>query len=118
MSAPELIARCFAVRTAGHLSHLATRSYSQHMALQTFYEDILDATDEFAEVYQGLQGHIATYPPIKLPSGNPAAYIQDMNDWLEENGAECADGDSALQSLIDVITAVCAHALYRLKFLE
>lgn len=118
MSAPEIIARCFAARTAAHLTHLSTRSYAQHMALQTFYDDILEATDEFAEVYQGLKGHVNSYPAIKVPTGNPVAYIQALTDWLQEYGPECADGNSAIQSLIDVITAVCAQALYRLKFLE
>lgn len=117
MSAPELIARCFAARTASHLSHLATRSYSQHMALQTFYEEILDATDEFAEVYMGLEGHIDTFPPLKPPTGKPVDYIQELADWLVDNGPDCAEGVSALQSLVDVISAACAHALYRLKFL-
>lgn len=118
MSAPELIARCFAVRTASHLSHLATRSYSEHMALQTFYEEILEATDEFAEVYMGLNSHIASWPTVKLPTGKAVDYITELTDWLEENGPECAEGISALQSLVDVISAACAHALYRLRFLS
>ena len=117
MSAPELVARCFAVRTASHLSHLSTRSYSEHMALQTFYEEILDAADEFAEVYMGLNNHIAAWPAVKPPTGKAVDYITELTDWLEEYGAECADGNSALQSLIDVISAACAHALYRLRFL-
>ena len=118
MSAPELVARCFAVRTASHLSHLASRSYSEHMALQTFYEEILEATDEFAEVYMGLEGHISSWPAVKLPTGKAVEYIKDLADWLEEYGPECAEKNSALQSLIDVLTAVCAHALYRLRFLS
>lgn len=118
MSAPELVARCFALRTASHLSHLSTRDYSEHMALQTFYEEILDATDEFAEVYMGLEGHIATWPTVKLPTGKAVDYIREMADWLEEYGPECAEKNSALQSLVDVISTACAHALYRLRFLS
>lgn len=118
MSAPELVARCFAVRTASHLSHLSARSYSEHMALQTFYEDILEATDEFAEVYMGSTDRIAAWPTVKLPAGKPVDYIGELTEWLEEYGPECADENSALQSLIDVITTVCAQALYRLRFLS
>lgn len=118
MSAPELVARCFAVRTASHLSHLASRSYSEHMALQTFYEEILEATDEFAEVYMGVFGHISSWPAVKPPTGKAAAYISALADWLEEYGPECAEKNSALQSLIDVISTSCAQALYRLRFLS
>jgi hypothetical protein len=87
------------------------------MALQTFYEEILEATDEFAEVCMGVDGRISTFPPMKPCSGKAVDYIQELMDWLADYGPECADGSSALQSLIDVLTAVCAHALYRLKFL-
>lgn len=118
MAAPELIARCLAVSTASHLSHLSTRSYADHMALQMFYKQLQEATDEFAEVYTGLDGPITSFPALKPPTGKPDTYIKELADWLVSYGPECADGNSALQSLIDAITAVCGQALYRLKFLE
>ena len=48
-----LIAICFESRTKVHMAHLQTTSYSQHKALESYYEDIIPATDKFAEAYQG-----------------------------------------------------------------
>jgi hypothetical protein len=51
--AAELVMRCFHSRTAAHVLHLKSKSYSEHMALHDFYDEIVDLTDAFAEMYQG-----------------------------------------------------------------
>ena len=74
-AAAEFVARAFAARTAAHLAHLKSRSYAAHMALEGFYEDIIDVADRFCEVYQGLfdlkkrangSGHAAGKPARRL----------------------------------------------------
>ena len=45
----ELVARVFALRNAAHLEHWATNSFSKHMALGSFYDDIIDKTDKLVE---------------------------------------------------------------------
>lgn len=131
-AAPELIARCFAARTAAHFAHLAADSYAVHMALEGFYEDIIPATDEFAEVYQGVFGKIEDYPAIKPLSTQPIQMLRALRDWIVMNKEECCEchdenaeqgeGDdpdcSELANLIDNILAVVDRALYKLKFLK
>jgi DNA-binding ferritin-like protein len=133
--APELIARCFAARTAAHFAHLSTNSHAVHMALESFYEDIIPVTDEFAEVYQGVFGKIEDYPAIKPLATNPVQMIRALRDWIVMNREECCEahdedaedaeqgeGDdpdcSELANLIDNILAVIDRALYKLKFLK
>lgn len=113
-----LVARCFAARTAAHMAHFKTRSYSQHMALQTFYEDILDPVDEFCEVYMGFSGRIASYPAVPVPTTEPIVFINDLAEWLEEHRSECSDAHPSLGNIIDNISAVCAQAVYRLENLK
>ena len=52
----ELVERVFCARNASHLEHWATDSFSIHMALGEFYDEIVDKIDEIVEVYQGSYG--------------------------------------------------------------
>ena len=60
--AAQLVAKCLAVRTAAHYAHFKSRSYARHVALGDFYDDLLDAVDEFAEVYMGVEGRLESFP--------------------------------------------------------
>lgn len=129
MSCTQFIIQSFAVRDAAHLAHLTSRSYSEHMALDTFYNAILDLTDKFAEVYTGLTGKIPKYPPLK-----PLDYddtVELLEDYLalvkEEQGdgdddAKEADGDAddsqALLNILAEMEELTAQTLYKLKFLK
>lgn len=117
-TAAQLVARCFAARTAAHLAHFSTKSYSRHIALNEFYDEIIDAADEFAEVYMGLEGLITAYPTVPVPSGAPQDFIRDLVKWLEANRAGAAAGHRALENLVDNITAVAARTLYKLENLR
>lgn len=112
-AAPELIARCFAARTAAHLAHLRCKSYACHVALQEFYEAVVDKADAFAECYQGVFGVIPSYPATPLPAGELGP-IKELREWLVENRAKAARGQRELENLIDEITAVCDRAIYKI----
>ena len=53
MKASNLVGTLFLARDVAHSVHLNTRSYSKHKALRHFYEDVIEATDKFAEACQG-----------------------------------------------------------------
>lgn len=111
--APELVARCFAARTAAHFAHLKTRGYACHVALNEFYDSIVDATDGFIECYQGVFGIIASYPDVPLPSGELGP-IKELREWIAENRDAIARGQRELENLIDEITTVCDRAIYKI----
>ena len=62
--ASEMFARCRALATTTHFAHLSTDSFSEHTALATFYEEIVETVDKFCEAYIGLYGKFITLPPI------------------------------------------------------
>jgi hypothetical protein len=115
--AAEVIVRCFEARTCAHLAHLKTKSYSAHVALQEFYEAVLDKADAFAECYQGVFGRITDYPTYACSSGEITP-IKELREWLAENRSNAARGQRELENLLDEITAICDRALYKLANLS
>lgn len=116
--AAQLVARLFAARTAAHMAHFKTRSYAAHVALQAFYEDIVEAADSFCEAYQGLFAVIDEYPEVPIPAADPLIFLVDLADWLKANRTKACAGESALENIVDEAIATTAQALYRLRFLK
>ena len=47
----HLISLLFLARDLAHREHLRTKSFAQHMALNTFYNEIVENADAIAEAY-------------------------------------------------------------------
>ena len=119
MKASEFVGMLFLARDVAHSVHLNTRSYSKHVALNVFYDEIIDHADAFAEAYQGRHGLIG---PIALHSAkktnNIVEFLQDQLDEIEKGRYDVADkSDSSLQQLIDNIVELYLTTLYKLRFL-
>jgi DNA-binding ferritin-like protein len=119
MSCNEFVGHLFLARDITHSVHLNTRSYAKHVALNEFYDNIVDLADKFAEAYQGRHGLIG---PIKLQS---TPKTTNVTEFLEASLADvedmrykvCDKSDSALQNIIDEIVGQYLSTLYKLKFL-
>jgi hypothetical protein len=119
MKACDFVGMLFLARDVAHSVHLNTRSYSKHVALNTFYDEIIDLADGFAEAYQGRKGLIG---PISLMSAkkttNIIEFLQDQLKEIEDCRYEVADKtDTPLQNLIDGIIELYLSTLYKLRFL-
>jgi roadblock/LC7 domain-containing protein len=115
----ELVARCFAARTAMHMAHLLASSYAAHMALGDFYDDIASAADKFAECHMGIEGKFTGFPAIAVDQTlTPIEYLPKLHGWIENNRTACADGSTELANIIDEILAVIDRTFYKLKFLK
>lgn len=112
----KLIERSFALRNAAHGAHWKTKSYSEHKALGSFYEDLVDKLDNYVEVYQGMFGVIKDETPDEVKDIK-AELNRDMV-WLDENRAELARGVTALENIIDEMVAAYARTLYKLENLR
>jgi DUF1680 family protein len=89
------------------------------MALNIFYDRIIDAADDFVETYQGRHGLVG---PITLHSAkktsNVIEFLEDSLAQVEAARYEvCDKSDTALQQLIDNIVEIYLRTLYKLKFL-
>ena len=118
-TAADFVGTLFLARDVAHSVHLNTRSFSKHMALNTFYDSIIDHADAFAEAYQGRHGLIG---PISLMS---AKKTTNIIEFLESSLADVEEmrykvvkkEDTSLQQLIDNIVELYLTTLYKLKFL-
>ena len=115
----EFIGMLFLARDVTHSVHLNTRSYAKHVALNGFYDGIIDLADKFAEAYQGKYGLIG---PIALMSAkktnNIVDFLQGQADDIEAMRYDVVDKDcTPLQNIIDEIFALYYTTLYKLKFL-
>jgi len=116
----EFIATLFLSRELAHRYHLATKSYSQHKALQNFYENILDLTDDLAEMVQGTHG-LLDIPILteKNKYKEPLYCIADKLQYVENNRYKAfSKNDTALQNKIDEIVAVFLRTIYKLENLK
>jgi hypothetical protein len=119
MKCADFVGLLFLGRDVAHSVHLNTRSYAKHMALQGFYEGIVDLADSFAEAYQGKYGLIGG---ITLQSAKKTAniveFLQDQLDEIEANRYKVVDKDcTALQNIIDEIVGLYLSTIYKLRFL-
>ena len=119
MSCADFIGTLFLARDVAHSTHLNTRSFSKHSALNTFYDEVIELADKFAEAYQGKYGLIG---PISLMSAtktnNIVEFLEGQVDELEEMRYKVVDKDcTPLQNIIDEIFGLYYSTLYKLKFL-
>jgi DNA-binding ferritin-like protein len=114
----EFIDRMFGERNASHLEHLRVTgpsSYARHVALNGFYDEVVDLTDRFMEAYQGNKGIVDT-------SGlSCCAHDTGMEEqlaenaaWLNENRNELSAGVGAISNIIDEIIELHLSTRYKL----
>lgn len=114
----EFIAVAFASRDFAHKSHLATKSYAVHMALGSFYDDVIGQIDTIAEIWQGRNGELIGNIPSydSRPMANPESTLSKHLEELENLRGKLGDC-KALQARVDDLCALYLQTLYKLKFL-
>ena len=119
MKCADFVGTLFLARDVAHSVHLNTRSFAKHSALNSFYDEIVDLADKFAEAYQGRHGLIG---PISLMSAkkttNIVEFLKDSLADIEKMRYEvCEKTDTPIQNIIDEIVGLYLSTLYKLKFL-
>ena len=112
----QIVAILFLDRTLTHMEHLRTSSYAQHIALQGFYDGIIDLADTLAETYQGYEGIMN----IPLLSSAPSGKIEDhlSKRVLEIQKLRKSCDLSAIQNIVDEIVALYLSTVYKLRQLS
>jgi hypothetical protein len=119
MKCADFVGELFLARDVAHSVHLNTRSFSKHSALNTFYDEVIDLADKFAEAYQGRHGLIG---PISLMSAKKNSNIiefleQSLKDIEDMRYEVVSKTDTPIQNIIDEIVGLYLSTLYKLKFL-
>lgn len=104
--------------TNTHLLHLQTRSFSQHMALGTYYDEVVELIDSLIEAYQGKNQTIVQYPNIYYPPIDDAlAELVNISKYVMDN-RRIVGSDSELQNITDEIQQLIDSTIYKLTFLK
>jgi hypothetical protein len=105
--------------TAAHFLHLSTKSYAEHKALGTYYDDILDLADSYAETFQGHYGIIpinAYIDDFKVQK-DAKVYVKGLLKFAQGMREELPD-DPDLTNIHDEIVGLIAATLYKLENLS
>ena len=100
--------------TVTHLMHLKTKSYSQHVALGAYYDEIIELVDSFAEAYQGAYGVIENYPAAHGVNEAPLEYLDNLCEYVESQRKKLPD-DTQLQNIVDEIVQLLDTTIYKLR---
>ena len=116
----QLIMRLFHARTTAHVQHLVTTSHAKHVALQRFYEGIIEITDSLAEGYQGEHGVIDFSGSYRyVHEEDPIKAISDLKEWIEKNRYDAIEAeDTFLHNVVDEVVLLCSGTLFLLKRLK
>lgn len=114
----EFAMKCLHTRTAAHVLHLKSRSYSQHMALAEFYEALEDLTDEYVEAYQGAFGLIEDFNARYTLPSDGQKLVNELCQYIDENVEELSVGEASLENILAEMCQLCQSTAYKLRFLK
>jgi hypothetical protein len=107
-------------QTQVHIFHLQTKSYSEHIALQGYYEGIDGLVDGIIESYQGKYDIIKNYDSIKVEDYTSLEqvinYFKSLDNMIEK--ARKNVKESFIQNQIDTVQELIFSTLYKLKNLK
>lgn len=116
----QLVSRVFQARDVAHRAHWKTKSFSQHMALGDFYDQVIDKIDDIVECYQGEFGLIDDFSVIAdaMTGNDIVRYLESEAKWIEDYRSELAEGSTSIENLIDNLLETYNRTLYKLKNLK
>jgi hypothetical protein len=114
----EFLLKLLHAATNGHILHLQTKSYSEHKALQGYYEKLPDAVDTIIEQWQGAYQMIIEYPSnYEAPKADALQEVTYIRDFIVANRAVVGDYTS-IQNEIDALLSIVESTMYKLTFLD
>lgn len=116
----EVISKLLHSRTQSHIFHLQSNSFSQHNALNEYYDDIVDLIDELVESYQGEFGVIKNYQnyDLKMLENEEQVinFFKEVTNDVEE--LRKVSDDSFLKGRLDEVVELLNSTIYKLENLK
>lgn len=98
--------------------HHQTTSFSEHKALNEYYEEIVPLLDGLVESIQGVYPRITAYSlanPVDWKEGNSTIYFKGLYDFVQKNRSTLPTQETWVQNQIDEIAQLIAETLYQLS---
>ena len=117
MTPLKVFQKLFEARDVIHMIHLNTTSYSEHKALNEFYETWLDLADSFLETYQGKYGRITGTISIDASTDlKSEEYLKQLMLYVCDDFYIIIDEtvDSDLDNILADMKQLINHTLYLL----
>lgn len=115
--AGEFVLTLMHASTNAHILHLRTRSYAQHMALGTFYQELPELVDQLAEAIQGAEQKLLDFPmDYYSPADTPLEELVQLKEYVDEERKELPQR-SEIQNIVDEIAQLIDSTIYKLAFL-
>ena len=114
----EIIGLLFHARNIAHKEHLKTKSYAQHMALGSFYDDVIDLADKLAEAYQGDEGIMKDIPLFNKEADCMIDDFLVKQVNMIEKLRTSATKRTAIQNIIDEVIGLYLSTIYKLRNLS
>lgn len=113
----EFFGKLFQIRDQIHLSHLSSKSYAQHVAMNNFYDGILDLTDSLIEKYQGKYRIQDITIPVSIKV-DPCSCLKEFVKLTDGGSAYNAFKETWAQNILDEISSLCYETIYKLENLK
>lgn len=116
----QLISILMSSQIQAQIFHRQTKSFSEHMALGTYYDEIVDIVDGLVESYQGKYDILKKYSPYDYVdytnNEQVVAYFEELcNQVYTLRGGLT---DSYIQNQIDALEELLYSTKYKLRFLK
>jgi DNA-binding ferritin-like protein len=119
----DMIATLLHSRSQAHIFHWQTKSqssFAEHMALGTYYDEIVGLIDGIVESYQGKYEIITGYKTVKMVDYKSTeqliSYFRELDSNIEKNRKGIKE--SYIQNQIDGLQELIFSTLYKLRFLK
>jgi DNA-binding ferritin-like protein len=112
----ELVLTLLHSATNTHILHWQTKSYAQHKALGTFYEELPERVDSLVEAIQGKYDITLEFPATyHVPADTGKIELQDLSEYFQEK-RQSLPQDTEIQNIADEIQQLIDSTLYLLRF--
>lgn len=116
-SKEEFIGELFQIRDKIHLAHLSSKSYSEHKALNEFYEELLDIIDSLVESIQG-KYNILSISIRESSNDSSLELISKFVKTIDGGSSYNIFNESWIKNQLDELSTLCYKTIYKLKNLK
>ena len=112
----DLILTLLHSSTNAHILHWQSKSYAEHKALGTFYEELPDLVDDLVEAIQGRFDSTLEFPATyHVPASTGKRELHELSEYFEEK-RKILPQESEIQNIADEIQQLIDSTLYLLRF--